>query len=393
MTAQLRVAFAWAARLAITLAYLPLRLLPRGDGIVMLSRQSDTIPRDFELLREGLRTAAPGIKVTIQARRMGRGARGALRYVPTLARQLFLIARARVIVLDTYNIPVSVLRLGSGVRVVQIWHALGAFKKFGLSSLGQAGGRDARIAQVMRMHQGYDLVTVSAEPARRGFAEALGVTTDQVAVAPLPRVDDLRDSAWQTATRARLLAADPRLAAGPVVLFAPTLDRTGAGFGIDVQAMAAAATSAGWRLVLAPHPLMRSAVPTELLPAIPASTQELLTVADLFVTDFSSAIFEAGVVGVPSILLVPPTARRLDNLFVVPWDQPDAVIASESELAAVLANPKHASRAAGTQFAQSFVDLGACEEVQGGATGQLTRIVLEQWKLARAKARASANAQ
>ena len=63
---------------------------------------------------------------------------------------------ARVLVVDTYAIVASVLRHKSDLTVIQIWHALGAFKKFGISILGQEEGRDERIARAMRMHEGYD---------------------------------------------------------------------------------------------------------------------------------------------------------------------------------------------------------------------------------------------
>ncbi|UUT35738.1 CDP-glycerol glycerophosphotransferase family protein [Microbacterium elymi] len=100
--------------------------------------------------------------------------------------QLYHVATSRALVIDTYAMVASLLRHGPGLTVVQIWHALGAFKKFGLSILDHEEGRDRRLAQAMRMHQGYDVVLASGPECRPAFADAFGTSIDNVTVAPLP---------------------------------------------------------------------------------------------------------------------------------------------------------------------------------------------------------------
>ena len=48
------------------------------------------------------------------------------------------LATAEVCIVDGYCIPVSVLHHRKELRVVQVWHALGAIKKFGRQALSRA---------------------------------------------------------------------------------------------------------------------------------------------------------------------------------------------------------------------------------------------------------------
>ena len=72
-------------------------------------------------------------------------------------------------IIDGYCIPVSVLHHRKELRVVQVWHALGAIKKFGRQALSVPGGRDKELAERMGMHKHYDAV-LQQKPMRRRSA-------------------------------------------------------------------------------------------------------------------------------------------------------------------------------------------------------------------------------
>src|SRR5690606_36462071 len=251
----LRLAVAAAARIALSIAYAPLKLLPVRRKIVMISREHPTVPEDFAALEAAVRHADPSVRVVMLVRMVPPGYVGKLRYMLHMIAQLYHVATARVLVVDTYAIVASVLRHRKSLTVIQIWHALGAFKKFGLSILVQAEGRDARLAKAMRMHQGYDVVLTSGEDCRPAFAEAFGTPVEKVVVAPLPRVDRLRDPAVTAATRDRILAAHPHLAGRTVAVFAPTF-RLDGGVTVDARELSAALAEADIHLVVKLHPLM-----------------------------------------------------------------------------------------------------------------------------------------
>ncbi|HTN56180.1 MAG TPA: CDP-glycerol glycerophosphotransferase family protein [Microbacterium sp.] len=320
---RLDVLAAYAARFALTLVSLVMRVLPRRHKVTLLTRQSNKAPSDFLLLRDAILQADPTVKVQLIARMVPPGVIRKLGYALHLLVEMYHASTSRVLVVDGYSIIASATPRSDGLVVVQLWHALGSLKKFGLSIVGQRGGRDPLLAKAMRMHAGYDIVIASAERCRKPFAEAFGVDVSKVVVAPLPRVDRLRDPAHKAKVRARFDYLYPDLVDRKVALFAPTFRTEGRMAAIDPLELTQAMADAGYTLITKLHPLVP--VPTEsglrIAPGI--STQDLLLVADVFITDYSSAVFEAAVAEVPSYLLAPDLdeyAQRRDFYIAYPDD-------------------------------------------------------------------------
>lgn len=298
------LAAATLARLGVSLVYAPLKLLPLQRKVVMISREHPTVPADFADIADALRRLDPTIRVMMLVKMMPPGIIAKIGYAFHMLRQIYHVATARVLVVDTYAIVASVPRHRPELTVIQIWHALGAFKKFGLSILGQDEGRDVRLASAMRMHEGYDLVLASSEDCRPAYAEAFGTPLERVKVAPLPRVDHLRDAAQGARTASRIYGRHPHLRDARVVVFAPTFRLDGT-VTTDPLALSKALAADGFHLVVKLHPLMSADFGAEVDTAAGFTTQELLHVADAFVTDYSSVLYEAAIVGVPSYFLVP----------------------------------------------------------------------------------------
>jgi CDP-glycerol glycerophosphotransferase (TagB/SpsB family) len=156
----------------------------------------------------------------------------------------------------------------------------------------------------MRMHQGYDLALTSGEECRAPFAEALGTSIERVVVAPLPRVDRLLDPARREQTRTRIYDVHPHLRGARVAVFAPTFRLDGT-VTVDGAALTETLARQGIHLVVKVHPLM----PVDFGPRVDTapgfSTQDLLQIADLFITDYSSALYEAALLSVPCYFLAP----------------------------------------------------------------------------------------
>ncbi|WDH78725.1 CDP-glycerol glycerophosphotransferase family protein [Microbacterium esteraromaticum] len=302
---RLDVVAAYAARFALTLVSVVMRVLPRRHKVTLLTRQSRTPPSDFRLLRTAMLRIDPTVEVVMIARMVPPGLLRKLGYAAHLLLEMYHASTSRVLVVDGYSIIASATPQSKGLTVVQLWHALGSLKKFGLSIVGQPGGRDPRLAKAMRMHAGYDVVIASAERCRAPFAEAFGVDVSKVVVAPLPRVDKLRDPARRAAIRERFEYLYPDLVGAKVALFAPTFRTEGRLATVDPVELTQAMNDAGYALVTKLHPLVPAPTHGGLRTAPGLSTQDLLLVVDVFITDYSSAVFEAAVAEVPSYLLAP----------------------------------------------------------------------------------------
>jgi len=289
--------------LAITLAiaaagalYAPIKLLPTRNRVTIISRQSNSPSLDIRYLVAALERLADPPEVVVLTRRLEPGLADRLGYILHILHQMVSVATSKVLVLDTYSIVASVLSHKRSLHIVQMWHATGAFKKFGLSTVGQPDGADPDIARLMRMHQGYHTVVASGPAAVAPFAESLGTPEERVVVCPLPRFDFLRDGEAKKEVRRRILAAFPELVDRKVLLFAPTLGLSRQGRTSITSRLEAIAEEAGFALISSFHPVQERRVSGHRREA-EFSTLEWLTVAQVFVTDRSSLIFEAAYLG------------------------------------------------------------------------------------------------
>ncbi|WP_405373195.1 CDP-glycerol glycerophosphotransferase family protein [Microbacterium sp. Ld14] len=376
---HVQTAIAWVARTGLSLIYGPLKRLPSQRKIVMISREHHTEPEDFADIRTAVLALDPTVQVVSLVRMVPPGIPGKIRYALHMLRQLYHVATARVLVVDTYAIVASVLRHKPDLTVVQIWHALGAFKKFGLSILGQSEGRDARLATAMRMHAGYDVVLASAEDCREPYAEAFGADPERIVVAPLPRVDRLRDPARRAETRERIYTAHPHLREARVAVYAPTFRLDGA-MTVDATALGEALEAIGVHTVVKLHPLVHAdlgAVDT----APGFSTQELLTVADVFLTDYSSALYEAALLDIPTYFLAPDLDEYLASRdFYLDYrrDLPGPILRTVDETAAAIRGGR-ADAAASAAFGARWVQVPGDAAPAAGATpcaDEIARLVL-----------------
>ena len=84
------------------------------------------------------------------------------------------------IIVDGYNIPVSVLKHKKNTTVIQMWHALAAIKKFGYQSIGYKDGVNKTIAKILKMHANYDYVISGSEAMKPYFAEAFKIDKEKI---------------------------------------------------------------------------------------------------------------------------------------------------------------------------------------------------------------------
>lgn len=239
------------------------------------------------------------------------GLRGKLAYLLRVARGMYHLRTARLFLVDNAYLPVHVAPHRAGTTVVQVWHAVGALKRFGVDTASP-------IAEPERtfLHRYYDYVVVAGESARVPYAAALRTPVERVLALGAPRTDFFHDQPAITAARARVLAAHPELVGRKVVLYAPTFRGRGRHkYGApDVNAdRLRAALPADYALVLKTHPNLD---PTrtnqrgyDVVVDPTFEINELFTVTDILITDYSSSIYEYALLRRPLILLVADLAE------------------------------------------------------------------------------------
>ena len=267
--------------------------------VLFMSREANEPSVDYSLLRDCIGRKHPEYKIVMLCRRMVPGRKGAIPYLFHILKQTTEMASSRIVILDTYNIPASMLRHRKGQKIVQIWHSIGTMKKNSYSILDQPEGRSSKIAYAMDMHKNYDLIFCAGRGYRDYLAESFNYPPEALTVMPLPRVDILRDRKHQEKLRSEILKKYPELADGKVIVYAPTFrqrDDEQEPFRKAVQELreAVAAYGGKYKLVVKAHPI--SPVESD---CAGYSTMDMLSVADYFISDYSCSIYEAGVVGIP----------------------------------------------------------------------------------------------
>lgn len=274
------------------------QLLPSQNRALIVSRQGNKPSIDLLLLCSEIENREIPVKVKILSRKIDSSFLGYFMYFFHLLRQLFFMATSKYLITDSFNIPLSALKHKASLLKTQIWHAQGAFKFFGLSTIGSSGSFRALVASKLKIHQGYDFVVTSSKKSIKSFSEALGTPTDKIVVCPLPRTDLLTDSKWIQRTRRKVFEHFPELKGQKIALWAPTLEKqvTLEQAQNVFQTLSSAISETGYVLVNAPHPLSDKRNVKVVNPS-QITTTEWLTVSDFVVTDHSSIIFEASVLG------------------------------------------------------------------------------------------------
>ena len=195
----------------LNVIYTFIKLFPTQNKIVMLSRQSNIPSMEFRMLRDEILEQDEKIKVVLLSKMLGDSIRSKAGYCLHLFTQMYHIATAKVVILDSYCIAVSVLKHKKSLKVIQMWHSIGTMKKFGYSALDTEEGSGHDLAYTMKMHRNYDYIFASSEAYKEDLAKGFNYGTEKIITMPLPRVDLLKSSDYCKKTRERIYSKYPML--------------------------------------------------------------------------------------------------------------------------------------------------------------------------------------
>jgi CDP-glycerol glycerophosphotransferase (TagB/SpsB family) len=237
---------------------------------------------------------------------------------------------AKYIILDDYYLPVYLINPRKETRIVQLWHAAGAFKKFGYSTIGTKFGSDRKYLEIVPIHSNYTHVYVSSEKVIPQYAEAFNMPKDKIYPLGIPRIDFFSDEFYvkekqQKITKSLTIEQQKKTK----ILIAPTyranaLQReTELDFAVELTNILKDIDS-DKLLIFVPHPYvdkneleplvdLQHKHPEQIIIGENFSTNEWMLVADAFITDYSSAIFEFALLKKPLAHYVPDLAEYQKN--------------------------------------------------------------------------------
>jgi CDP-ribitol ribitolphosphotransferase len=228
--------------------------------------------------------------------------KGTLSYVLDLHIQMIDIATSKVIIVDGYNLPVSLLKHKKGTKIIQEWHALGAIKKFGYQSIGKVDGINPMVAKILKMHAGYDYVISGSDGMNKYFAEAFNVPEEKVIAIGTPIVDFLKKE--DPKSKKALYKKYPELKNKINVLYSPTF-RNDKKYNYDDIINNTDFNKVN--LIITNHSKVEDKANDDRVISIDSkefSTFDVLKICDYVITDYSALMIDAAIINKKILLYV-----------------------------------------------------------------------------------------
>jgi len=282
-------------------------LFPRKRQIILLSRQSNHASLDFSLLKDCLKKHMPDwdIAESFHSRQT----------LPSIVRDVFLVATSRVCILDGYSPAVSIPKIGHELLVIQLWHALGAIKRFGWQAVGLKSGRPENMAKSLSMHANYSAVIAAGEGCIPAYMEAFRCSHKAVVALGLPRMDyllDLNKPALHSPDVDSLLKDSGQTAEKTSILYVPTFrERQNDAVAIEtcLTQLTTFLPTDRYSLIVSTHPFSSDFKVIDNHNRGISSPQiqsiDLLHHVDYVITDYSAITFEAALVQKKVLFYVP----------------------------------------------------------------------------------------
>lgn len=260
--------------------------------VSIISRQSDAPTLDIQLLYEGLKRR--GIETVALTKKIDYSFVGLIGYFLHMIRQMYHIATSKAVVLDGYCILISILPKRANQTVIQMWHAMGAIKKFGWQNVGERMGKSVNIADTMEMHKNYDYIVAPGKITGRLFSEAFNTDKEKIVYYGLPRTDYLMKNDRNIVNEVKKVY--PSIEEKVNILYVPTFRK---GIRIDMDDMIENFDFDRFNLIIKKHFLddndysyarKAGAIVDEEF-----SSMIWMKICTKIITDYSAIAFEAGI--------------------------------------------------------------------------------------------------
>ncbi|MDM5329815.1 CDP-glycerol glycerophosphotransferase family protein [Neobacillus sp. CF12] len=232
------------------------------------------------------------------------------RHLLNWLRSIYHLATSRIILIDNYFAFLSTIQFKKNVQCIQLWHAAGAFKKFGLQDQSIVHRRNIALKRFRKVYSKFDKIIIGSESMANIFTEAFDVPQTNFLRTGIPRTDLFYDLQKQEQLRKEFIQKYPAVKGKKVILYAPTFrDTQLANYQIqlDIDNMYKSLKQ-DFILIIKLHPAVQTK--TNYAESYPGfvydfsshqGINELLVNVDYLITDYSSIPFEYALLKRPMI--------------------------------------------------------------------------------------------
>lgn len=214
----------------------------------------------------------------------------------------YKLARANIVIVDDYQPEIYLVKFLDHVKVIQLWHACGAFKTVGLERIGKPGAPlfDTHV------HKCYTYMTVSSELSAQHYAEAFGMDEKKIVPIGIARTDIFFDEEYKKKIVPQVLDYFPQCRqASQVIMYAPTFRGVNAKTAsfpmdmIDFDLIGDYLLKTKSVMLIKMHPFVKTPlqIPEKYKDVIIDASgfreiNDMLFITDILITDYSSVIYE-----------------------------------------------------------------------------------------------------
>jgi CDP-glycerol glycerophosphotransferase (TagB/SpsB family) len=247
-------------------------------------------------------------------------------------------ATAKHVVLTDYFPPLYANSRRPQTKVIQLWHACGAFKKWGYSTLAAGWGISEKAVKKYPIHTNYTHVTVSSKEVIPYYAQAFNMSKKKIFAYGIARTDVFFNSAYKKGAKETIYnviekksqtdklfdAQGKDFRDKKIILYAPTYrgDNIYSSYNSNVLnvKMLSSFLNEEYLLICKLHPLVASGFKIEdsnknfvFDVSGDVNISEALCAADVLISDYSSLIFEYSLLERPMIFYAYDMDQYIDS--------------------------------------------------------------------------------
>lgn len=213
-------------------------------------------------------------------------------------------------------------------KIVQLWHGCGVLKKIGLSTADKDTFKTSKMYEEFPEYNKYDIVTIASPELSWVFEEFMGIDKKEGIIQPIgvSRTDEFFDEEYISNCYNKIHSIVPASQNKKIILYAPTYRGVGqdriAPDELDIEKFAEVLGD-DYILIIKHHQTAKD------LPEIPEkyrnkfaydmtrgkgmNINELMTVSDICISDYSSLVFEFALFERPIIFFAYDLEEYIDN--------------------------------------------------------------------------------
>ncbi len=309
-------------------------LKPKQNKVTYISYRDNKLPKDMLSISNELKNINPDVKEVYLAMKYKNTLVDKIKYGLEIIKQIYHIKTSKIVLLDGNNFVVSNINK-KDTKIIQIWHATGAIKKF---------GHDYKRRYSIK---NYDYVITASSTSIDNMAKAFNVDKNQIIPIGSSSTDELFNKNIMNNYKKEMLKKYPDIVGKKVILYAPTF-RGEAVYSkehllIDLPKLA---KSLGDEYVLLckMHPIVSEANIGKEKNLYNVSNEELnkvFSITDILVSDFSAIIFDFSILQKPIVLYTPDLEQyKLERGLYYDYEDfaPGKIVYTELELINTIKN-------------------------------------------------------